>query len=866
MNVFDLVVRILGNGQGLRDDIAEDEAAVESLQGAIESLDGKDVTIDVDDADAKAKVDELKAKLDDMHHKTLRIFLSDQSAEDKLYAFAAKLEALREQTMHLDVDDRDAKDKLDVIKLDADELKAKLEDMLVGMEDTEAIGKIDDLMIKLDEVRAMADDIKVKIDDTEAKPVLDELLYREEALRHLLIEVDDADAEAKVKQLQLELDKIKSTALKIDLRDADALIQLDELDIKLDGVQRRIDEINATPVKPPVGGATAGARMTRGAVLAGLLPMAAPLGAVALGGLGGLGAAFGAGAAGVGAYAAAAGPTLKSVLSAASALNQAQAQLASATTASQRTSALQAMAKATAGLDQEQRSALQSLQQFEATYQSFASSLSKPVLSSFNAGLQVLKTLLTDIRPLAAAMANEITQLLNGLNKDLAGAGAKQFFSWLAQEGPKMFADFAKGLENVGAGLAHLMMDFTPLANQMGAGWVKMTKDFDQWASALGKSKGFKQFVQYVLQETPVVKSLFDGLVSIIGELLKILAPIGTQMLQLAANLAQFIATALRGNSVLRDLISVVVTVVANVIKFIAQIVQLVTWLTKTHPIIMDIVTAVAAVATAFLLPISPIVAVIAAIAGLITAGEEVVKHWTAIKTWFVQLWDSLKAFFSKWGTDILLVLSPFLGVPLEIWQHWDKITGWFRSTWSTLRTDAVNALTAIGNWIRNFWDNLASEALQWGWNISNHIAQGIRNAIGAVRSAVSSVASAIGNFLGFHSPTEEGPGSEADKWMPNLMSMLTDGIKAGTPAVQAALSQVFVAPNVASMVRAAGQQYGATAVAAIHAGGNTFAVHVNGPVYGVDDLHAAIASGFDQHMTAFAAKLQHAARAMGVS
>jgi hypothetical protein len=45
---------------------------------------------------------------------------------------------------------------------------------------------------------------------------------------------------------------------------------------------------------------------------------------------------------------------------------------------------------------------------------------------------------------------------------------------------------------------------------------------------------------------------------------------------------------------------------------------------------------------------------------------------------------------------------------------------------------------------------------------------------------------------LGFHSPTEEGAGADADTWMPNLINMLVDGVNKGAPKLQDALKRVI--------------------------------------------------------------------------
>ncbi len=63
---------------------------------------------------------------------------------------------------------------------------------------------------------------------------------------------------------------------------------------------------------------------------------------------------------------------------------------------------------------------------------------------------------------------------------------------------------------------------------------------------------------------------------------------------------------------------------------------------------------------------------------------------------------------------------------------------------------------------------------------------------LGAVKTAAGNVASAIAGILGFHSPPAEGPAADSDKWAPNFVRMLASGLRAGIPAVNAALADLL--------------------------------------------------------------------------
>lgn len=64
-----------------------------------------------------------------------------------------------------------------------------------------------------------------------------------------------------------------------------------------------------------------------------------------------------------------------------------------------------------------------------------------------------------------------------------------------------------------------------------------------------------------------------------------------------------------------------------------------------------------------------------------------------------------------------------------------------------------------------------------WGSNLIDMVAGGIRAKLPSLASAASKAASTIKNFLGFSSPTKEGPASKSDRWAPNFMNMFAGGI-----------------------------------------------------------------------------------------
>ncbi|MCM3699189.1 phage tail tape measure protein [Paenibacillus macerans] len=73
---------------------------------------------------------------------------------------------------------------------------------------------------------------------------------------------------------------------------------------------------------------------------------------------------------------------------------------------------------------------------------------------------------------------------------------------------------------------------------------------------------------------------------------------------------------------------------------------------------------------------------------------------------------------------------------------------------------------------------NIAGQGASWGSNLIDMMVSGIRSKFTSLTSAVTDAAGIIGDFLGFHSPTERGPASDSDTWAGNFVSMFAGGLQ----------------------------------------------------------------------------------------
>jgi TP901 family phage tail tape measure protein len=99
----------------------------------------------------------------------------------------------------------------------------------------------------------------------------------------------------------------------------------------------------------------------------------------------------------------------------------------------------------------------------------------------------------------------------------------------------------------------------------------------------------------------------------------------------------------------------------------------------------------------------------------------------------------------------------------------------------------AGGAAKSVGDAILSPITNLGSALFNAGKELMQMLVNGIKNMAGAVANAAKGIAGGIMNFLGFHSPAKEGPGADADQWMPNLGKMLVSGLDAQVARIRAA-------------------------------------------------------------------------------
>ena len=156
----------------------------------------------------------------------------------------------------------------------------------------------------------------------------------------------------------------------------------------------------------------------------------------------------------------------------------------------------------------------------------------------------------------------------------------------------------------------------------------------------------------------------------------------------------------------------------------------------------------------------------------------------------FTKLKEDASKIFSNLGNALSTIWNGISGIASSIWtaikEHIGNTVGRMVDGVKFAIQKIPGIFSDIFGRVRNFVTSLPGEALRWGRDIIDGIADGIKGAIGKVTNAVKGVADKIRSFLHFSEP-DVGPLSDFHTYMPDMMSGLASGIKAGIPMLQKA-------------------------------------------------------------------------------
>jgi murein DD-endopeptidase MepM/ murein hydrolase activator NlpD/phage-related protein/SLT domain-containing protein len=253
-------------------------------------------------------------------------------------------------------------------------------------------------------------------------------------------------------------------------------------------------------------------------------------GAAVIGAAGGIAASFASAGAGLAGFGLVAQSVLGKTFEDTEALEAAQKKLDEATTGEERKKAMQEMNQLYAGMTGEQKKAVKTLQEFKGFWGDFTKSFEAPIFDAFTNGLNIAKFTLNNTKPMIMGVANAVVGLTDNLKNSLGSPEVKGIFDWLGNTAAGSVTALGNTFGNVFKGIMLLLQGFSPLATQFQGGLEGMSQKFANWSATVIKSDGFKKFVTWAQENAPKLVGIVGGILSILGDTIKILAPIGGQI------------------------------------------------------------------------------------------------------------------------------------------------------------------------------------------------------------------------------------------------------------------------------------------------------------------------------------------------
>ncbi|MCG1868801.1 terminase [Staphylococcus epidermidis] len=332
-------------------------------------------------------------------------------------------------------------------------------------------------------------------------------------------------------------------------------------------------------------------------------------------------------------------------------------------------------------------------------------------------GVKTFNTLLSAAGRFGDGLINVFTQLgplflwtakgLDNLGKkfqnwanSVAGQNAiKSFIEYTKTNLPKIGQIFG----NVFMGIGNLMKAFAQNSSNIFDWLVKMTAKFREWSEQVGKSEGFKKFVQYVQENGPVIMDLIGNIVRVLVAFGTAMAPIASVILKVVTALAGFIAKLFETHPAIARMVGIamilggmlwallapiiaVSTVLSNVfgVSLFSAIGKIIQFVSKGQLLarILQVIRG------AFSLVTGPLGRLVSLFAG---AGEGAGIFATALEILSGPI---------GW---IIAGITLLVGVIVWLWKTNEGFRNACINAWNTIKETIGGAVTAVINWFNQF-------------------------------------------------------------------------------------------------------------------------------------------------------------------
>jgi phage-related protein len=422
-------------------------------------------------------------------------------------------------------------------------------------------------------------------------------------------------------------------------------------------------------------------------------PALIPVAAVATAGIGMLGLALAGAGLSMGLFAGAAISALGPVATAIKDMDTAQKAFNKAVTDKQKEAALLKMKAIYESMDGPQQKIYDGVTALRSAWAALVDTVRPEIFAMATEALSALTALMPRLEPMLRGVTTSMHSMQTA---SLAAFGSpvwQTFFNYISDFGGPALEKFGQIFGNVITGIIGILNAFAPTSMGFMVGLENMTRAFADWGIGLSNNKGFQQFMDYVTANVPIVLGFISSLWHALTGLLVALAPYGSQVVvwltaaldaltRLTNEHPKIVAVA----AAIIGLGAIITNLLGPTMNLIKMITGLVTWIGS-----LSTITHIAGIAISGSL-VAAIVAGIAAFALLVTGLVLAYQNFDNFRGAVDALVQKLKEI----GTAIINGVKPAIDAVVGFFQdEVAKATAWVEQNRAVL-TAGWNQIVAV--------------------------------------------------------------------------------------------------------------------------------------------------------------------------
>lgn len=515
------------------------------------------------------------------------------------------------------------------------------------------------------------------------------------------------------------------------------------------------------------------------------------------------------------------------------------------------------------------------LESLKSQFDSLVSTNASAIFNTMTNGINIAKAAISGLTPFITGVANSLEQLsAKVLSWTQSSTVAQNFFNMMKTTGVSVFENIMTAAGRFGSGLISLFTQFGPLFSWVAQGLANMGNQFDawsqkvstaqgiqsfinytktnlpligqifgntfkgifnlfaafgsnsqsifqalaqmsakfaEWSAQVSQSDGFKQFIEYVQTNGPVLMSTIGNIANAIMQFVTAMAPIGAAVLSVVSAVAQWISGFMQAHPVITQVVGALVMFGGAILK-IAPIVM------RVWNAFNMLRTGLQIVAAAFTVVASPALAIIAA---LVAVGVALYLLWTKCETFrngvmiLVGVMQTLgSVIMSALGTAFTWIGQQIQIVMLALQAFGSYLMSTFTAAWNglvavvtTVWTMISNALTvgiqlvvaglvAFGSMISSAftaaWNNLVT-IVTTVWNtISTIISTVVSTIVSIVSSGFQATLSVASSIMSAISSAVSAAWSTISSIISSVISTIVSLVSSGFSAMLSVASSIM--------------------------------------------------------------------------